>query len=103
MQINYNSIKKERYSDLGTSYVYIIECDGHRYHPNLTVPRSVTFTKEEINHILIYDKGAKNTQSKNWTVTWKRMKMDQSYTIYKINSKSIKDLNIRPETIKLPK
>ena len=53
LQINYNSIKKERYSDLGTSYVYIIECDGHRYHPNLTVPRSVTFTKEEINHILI--------------------------------------------------
>ena len=31
------------------------------------------------------------------------MKMDQSYTIYKINSKYIKDLNIRPETMQLPK
>ena len=66
-------------------------------------PDLIRIGNPEINHILIYDKGAKNTQSKNWTVTWKRMKMDQSYTIYKINSKSIKDLNIRPETIKLPK
>ena len=62
---------------------------------------------------LIYNKGAKNIQWekdnmlnkwnwKNWIVIAQRMKLDyylMSYT--KINSKWIKDLNIRPETIKL--
>ena len=63
---------------------------------------------------LIFDKGCKNiqwwndnffngemTSWENWLTTCKRMKLEHNLTPYtKISSKWIKDLHLRPETIK---
>ena len=95
--------KKQSSKQYGTSTKTEIQTNGARQPQNKPMHLWVPY----------FDKGSKNIQWdndslfniwcwENWTATCKRMKLEHFLTPFtKINSNWIKDLNVRPEIIKL--
>ena len=87
------------------------------WHKNRNIDRCSRIKIPQMNPFthgqLIYDKGCKTTRCwndslfnkwclENWTATCRKMKSDHSLTLHtKIISKCIKDITVRPNTIKL--